>query len=478
MLFNSPVFLIFSVLFFTGWLFARRHLNLGYWYVIAASFVFYGWWDWRFVFLIIVSGLIDFSAGIAIEKHPHHKRWFLLSSLAANIGTLATFKYLTFFLENVNLALNYAGSDRSIAIPDLILPVGISFYTFQSMSYTVDVYLGRLKPTRNIGQFFAYLAMFPQLVAGPIVRASDLLPELEQPPNPSSEDWWEGWRLVVHGFFKKLVIADNLAPVVNAAFAGDAISGSACYWWLVMVAFALQIYCDFSGYSDIARGLGRWMGYRFPLNFNHPYIASGFSDFWSRWHISLSTWFRDYVFIPLGGNRCSHVRYHFNIWGTMLISGFWHGAAWTFILWGAIHAALLSIEKIFAWPHRLTHSKVLSVVPGLGSIISVAVTFMITCLTWVFFRADSLKHATDVLFQMFHLNEFGLSIAMNRIDLMSRLLIALMFFRELFFWSGMDRWGFFASLFYQRASVVILAVLMALAILYRGPGQTFVYFQF
>lgn len=225
----------------------------------------------------------------------------------------------------------------------ILLPVGISFFTFQSMSYTIDVYRRRLKPTSNFLHFMAYLALFPQLVAGPIVRACDLLPALELWHPPSAAVRWANLRLIAIGFFKKMVIADNLAPLVDQAFESPVLQGAWAYWWVVSIMFAAQIYCDFSGYTDIARGLGGLMGYEFPENFNHPYAAIGFRDFWSRWHISLSTWFRDYVYVPLGGSRHGAVRGYVNMWITMLLSGIWHGAGWTFIVWGGASCSLLDV---------------------------------------------------------------------------------------------------------------------------------------
>ena len=345
MLFNSLAFLVFAAIFFAVWPRIRHLLVTRSTFIVAASFVFYGWWDWRFLFLIIASGLVDFCCALGIEKFPKARKAFLFLSLFCNIGSLAVFKYLDFFIENLNSTSQWISSPLNIPAAELILPVGISFYTFQSMSYTIDVYKGEMKPTRNLSHFFAYLSMFPQLVAGPIVRARELIPALESHQPVKQGDLWLGLRWIVHGYFKKMVIADSFAPVVASAFESGSVAPSCSYWWCIVVMFAFQIYCDFSGYSDIARGLGKWMGFDFPENFNHPYIARGFRDFWSRWHISLSTWFRDYVYVPLGGSRVSQPKAHFNMWVTMLISGFWHGAAWTFLIWGALHALYLSVER-------------------------------------------------------------------------------------------------------------------------------------
>jgi alginate O-acetyltransferase complex protein AlgI len=258
------------------------------------------------------------------------------------------------------------------------------------MSYTFDVYRNKLKPTKSILQFFAYLSMFPQLVAGPIVRAETMLPQLLEVKGVSNEKRWDGFQLIVRGYFKKMVIADNLAPLVMAAFSAPDINTSTMFWWGAIIAFAFQIYCDFAGYSDIARGLALWMGYDFPDNFNHPYISTSIREFWERWHISLSTWFRDYLYIPLGGNRKGKFRSYINLWITMLVSGLWHGAAWTFVAWGAVHAFFASAERLTGWPEKIGKSSVAKFLAWF--IVSIQVL-----VAWVFFRAENINQALDIL---------------------------------------------------------------------------------
>lgn len=318
-------------------------------FLTIASFFFYGWWDWRFVFLLLFTGLIDYFAAIGITYFPKYKKLLLISSLLSNIGTLLLFKYSGFFSENINQLL---GTSFNSQINNffLIIPVGISFYTFQCMSYTIDVYNGKFKPTKNVFQFFAYLSMFPHLVAGPIIRAKEMLPQLIGERQPLKEDRWEGFRLIVKGCFKKMVIADNLVPIVATAFNSSIIPVSSAFWWGAVIAFAFQIYYYFSGYSDIACGIARLMGYSFPDNFNHPYSSTSLREFWGRWNISLSTWFRDYVYIPLGGNQRNKCRSYINMWITMVISCLWLGASWTYVVWGVLHALYLSIERILKWP--------------------------------------------------------------------------------------------------------------------------------
>lgn len=325
MLFNSIIFLVFGSLFFALLPLINKQKNNTRWiFFTFASFVFYGWWDWRFLFLIIGSGLIDFFAGKLIYKYPRRRTFFLIASLFGNLGSLAAFKYNSFLARNIEALLQFTSLDVNLQnqIPEFmyILPVGISFYTFQSMSYTIDIYRGRLKPTANIVHFFTYLSMFPQLVAGPIVRAKELLPQLKRVRKVSPQESWNGFHLILTGYFKKVVLADNIAPLVNYAFSDANTSNSTLYWWVVMLGFAFQIYFDFSGYSDIARGIAKWMGIHFKMNFNHPYNSTSLREFWTRWHISLSTWFRDYVYIPMGGSRKGKLRSHLNMWITMVVS--------------------------------------------------------------------------------------------------------------------------------------------------------------
>lgn len=388
-----------------------------------------------------------------------------------NLGVLATFKYLDFFIANLNSGFSFLGFTGSIPYAHLILPVGISFYTFQSMSYTIDVYRGHLKPATNLGEYLAFVSMFPQLVAGPIVRAVDMLPALAADPKMSPEGRWSGFQWMVHGYFKKMVIADNLAPIVDGAFASSA-NHSAGFWWCIIVMFAFQIYCDFSGYSDIARGLGEWMGYRFPVNFNHPYTSVGFRDFWSRWHMSLSTWFRDYIYFPLGGNRRGVLRTHINLWVVMLISGFWHGASWTFVLWGAVHAALLSVEQWTNWAERLRK------VGWFGRIVGAVITFVLVCFTWVLFRAETLSQAGTILWAMCtpSLNE-GIDL-INQFGVLPIALVVLIMLREAYFLTGLNlRLAMILDKFNYARSLPLAAAIVV-TIFLRGPGQSFVYFQF
>ena len=473
MQFNSIIFIIFAILFFAGWPVMRRRNNVRWIYLVFASFVFYGWWDWRFLFLIMFSGLIDYFAGLAMEWRPGRKRLWLILSLLGNVGSLGAFKYLDFGISNVNGLLSLFGIDVQMPAANLILPVGISFYTFQSMSYTIDIYRGELKPTHNVFHFFAYLALFPQLVAGPIFRARDLLPQLESAEPISEQQRWEGLNLIAFGFFKKVVIADTLAKTVNPAFGAESPETSCAYWWVIMIMFGFQIYCDFSGYSDIARGLGKWMGYEFPVNFRNPYIASSFRDFWQRWHISLSTWFRDYVYVGLGGSRKGKASAHMNMWITVLISGLWHGAAWHFIMWAAMHSFYLSVERVTKWPERVMK------LPG-GRHLATLAVFLLTTLAWVFFRARNFEQAMSVLGIMFNLGAFNAGVIDKIVDNNAINLLLLIMGSQLFFHFNFDKadWANSQSRAKSVLDSAVVATIILMCVFLRAPSNTFIYFQF
>lgn len=469
MLFNSLVFLIFAALFFALWPLCARGRGRRWGYLVVASFVFYGWWDWRFLFLILASGLLDFWSALGMARRPQWRRALLIVSIIGNVGSLAAFKYIAFFTTSLNGFLSLLG-DWQVPVIQAALPVGISFYTFQSMSYTIDVYRGKLEPTPNVLHFFAYLALFPQLVAGPIVRAAHLLPQLLDDPRVSEVERWQGLRLIAFGFFKKMVLADNLAPAVNAAFASPAPEPSAPFWWLTVTMFALQIYYDFSGYSDIARGLGKWLGLDFPVNFDHPYMSRGLREFWTRWHISLSTWFRDYVYLPLGGSRLGAARGYLNLWITFLLSGLWHGAGWTFVIWGAIHAAGLSLERLSGWRGRLDR------LPG-GAAVGWLGTMVFVWVGWVFFRAVSLEQALAILGIMFNPALLTWP-ALPTLFLTAGWFCLIAGLHELAHVTGLARACQVSAWSTRWLEPVAVALLLAGSIYLRGPGGAFIYFQF
>ena len=377
MAFNSIAFALFYLAFFPlYWSVNRRaSKNARNASVLLASYLFYGWWDWRFLGLIALSSATDFWIGLAMgrQHNPGHKKMLLLLSLAVNLGILGFFKYYNFFAESLQDLLGLFGWQLDWPTLHIILPVGISFYTFQTLSYTIDIYRGRLQPTRDPLSFFAFVAFFPQLVAGPIERAANLLPQFHARKAFQESEVVGGLRLVVWGMFKKVVIADNLGPIVDALYAGPESYG-AIGVFIGALLFSFQIYCDFSGYSDIAIGVARTLGFRLSKNFETPYLAGSFREFWQRWHISLSTWFRDYVYIPLGGSRVPPARWKANTLITFVVSGLWHGAAFTFILWGFLHGFALLAERRSGREARLPSW----------------LLFLLVSLFWLPFRAEDL----------------------------------------------------------------------------------------
>ena len=351
--------------------------------LLLASYFFYGCWDYRFLGLIAFSTILDYGAGlrIAASENIRVRRGYLWISVVLNLGILGYFKYSNFFIENAEVLLQLLGITPHHWRLDIILPVGISFYTFQTMSYTIDVYRRQMSPCRSLIDFATYVAFFPQLVAGPIERASRLLPQIQHTRTVTWAAVQSGFWLIMWGLFKKAVIADNLAGLVDQGFnAGHYQAGSVL---MSVYAFAFQIYCDFSGYSDMARGLARWLGIELMVNFNNPYFAVNPSDFWRRWHISLSTWLRDYLYIPLGGNRKGPVRTYVNLSLTMLLGGIWHGAAWTFVIWGVYQGGLLMVHRAWSYGRKETSTERWTWLRRI-------LMFHAVCMGWLLFRAQSL----------------------------------------------------------------------------------------
>jgi alginate O-acetyltransferase complex protein AlgI len=399
MTFTTITFFIFFLLFFVVyWLLARTNKNLRNVFMILGGYVFYGWWDWRFLILLVFSSTIDFSSGLLIHgaKKAGNRKLFLALSLTVNICLLGFFKYCDFFITSMGDLMHGLGYTGSLKTLQIILPVGLSFYTFQSMSYALDVYKNKLQPTRNLVDFFAFVSFFPQLVAGPIERAVHMLPQFAAPKKFDYSQAVAGMRMIIWGLFKKMVIADTLAVFVNQFFNGP-LSYDSLSAWVALLAFAFQIYCDFSGYSDMAMGFAKLLGFELMVNFRTPYFSKTFTEFWQRWHISLSTWFRDYVFIPLGGNKKGMAKYLVNIFITFFLSGLWHGANYTFAIWGVLHALLLMQEKL--WQKYVPSFKSLPLV-----------VFITVILCWVPFRAKNLVEMTEafeVLFNFhFHFHHF------------------------------------------------------------------------
>ncbi|MDA7558638.1 MBOAT family protein [Flavobacteriaceae bacterium] len=396
MLFNSFEYLIFlPIVFVLYWKVFTRNLQLQNGFLLLVSYLFYGWWDWRFLLLIAFSSLVDYNIGIRLDKTTDNRRRKLLLylSLFVNLGLLGYFKYCNFFIYNFKIALESFGFHAEYSSLQIILPVGISFYTFQTLSYTIDIYRGNLKPTRNAIQFFAYVSFFPQLVAGPIERAKNLLPQFKISKQFDINLFSKGFNQIVWGFFKKVVIADSCALYVNQIFDAPQDFNSVTLI-LGAVLFAFQIYCDFSGYSDIAIGTAKLFGFDLMKNFNYPYFSRDIAEFWRRWHISLSTWFRDYLYIPLGGSKGGTISKIRNTFIIFIVSGFWHGANWTFVFWGFLNALfflpLLVTNKNRKFLNTVAEGRKL---PTFKEFLQISFTFTLTTLAWVFFRANSLTEA-------------------------------------------------------------------------------------
>jgi D-alanyl-lipoteichoic acid acyltransferase DltB (MBOAT superfamily) len=400
-IFNSFVFLGFFVVVYIAYRALGRLHRAQNRLLLLASYVFYGYWDWRFLSLIAISTVVDYYCGIAMRERAEKARSFLTFSMVTNLGLLFTFKYFDFFQDSFVELLNALSIPAHPVTLNIVLPVGISFYTFQTMSYTIDVYRKKLEPCRDFLDFALFVSFFPQLVAGPIERAVNLLPQIVRPRKVTAAQTYEGLWLITWGYFKKVYVADNVAMLVDASF-GPAGTGTGAEALVAVYAFAVQIYCDFSGYTDIARGLAKLLGIELMLNFNLPYFAKNPSDFWRRWHISLSTWLRDYLYIGLGGNRGGTFRTYRNLFLTMLLGGLWHGAAWTYVAWGVFHGGLLI-------SYRLIPSGVFN---GLrlgkwGDVLAVVIMFHFTCIGWLLFRAESIAQAWHMFASVF--TDFGWS---------------------------------------------------------------------
>ena len=397
MIFNSLEYFIFLPLVLALYYALGRRGQNGL--LLAASYFFYGWWDWRFLSLLLVSTGIDYAVGLAIARRPARKRGWLLLSLAANLGLLGFFKYFNFFVDSAAVLLAGLGFEPHLPVLRIVLPVGISFYTFQTMSYTIDVYRGQLAPARSLLDFALYVSFFPQLVAGPIERATHLLPQFSQPRIVTRPMIESGCFLILLGLFRKVVVADGVAPLANAVFA-SAQTASGPELCLGAMFFAIQIYGDFAGYSDIARGTARLFGFDIMVNFAQPYLSRNITEFWRRWHVSLSTWLRDYLYIPLGGNRQGVAATYRNLFLTMLLGGLWHGARWNFVVWGGLHGLYLAVHKY--WLARRGRKPATAAVARFGGreLVGVVSTFLLVDFTWIFFRCSSFSQAADYVLGM------------------------------------------------------------------------------
>jgi len=476
MLFNSIEFAIFlPIVFLLYWYVFQRNLKLQNLFILAASYLFYGWWDWRFLSLVVFSSFVDFFVGLALknEEKQSKRKLFLLISIVINLGLLGFFKYYNFFVDSFVDAFTLFGKQLNVSSLRIILPVGISFYTFQTMSYSIDVYKRNLKPTSDIIAFLAFVTFFPQLVAGPIERATNLLGQFYTKRHFDYANAVNGLRQILWGLFKKIVIADNAAKIVSDVFANyGSYNGSMLL--LGGIFFAFQIYGDFSGYSDIAIGTSRLFGFKLMKNFAFPYFSRDMAEFWRRWHISLSTWFRDYLYFPLGGSKGGTGMKVRNTFIIFIVSGFWHGANWTFIIWGALNAIyflpLLLAKKNRANLDVAAKGKYL---PNIKEIFQIGTTFFLTIIAWIFFRAANVTEAIAYLQQMFSASLFAMPTYLP-----SQTVILILIF-VVIEWLGREKE-------YALENIKLPAVLrwsLYYAIIFTifefgGTQQEFIYFQF
>ncbi|RAP31780.1 membrane-bound O-acyltransferase family protein [Candidatus Marinamargulisbacteria bacterium SCGC AG-414-C22] len=479
MIFNSIEFLIFLfTIFFLYWFCSGKNNSIQNSFIIFASYFFYGCWDVRFLGLIIISTIVDFGVSIGIYniKKAQIKRYLLWTSIFVNIGILGIFKYYNFFIDNFILMLSAVNIQVDSVSLNVILPVGISFYTFQTLSYSIDVYKGKIHPTKNFLAFSAFVSFFPQLVAGPIERASNLLPQFLKKREFDYNKAIDGLRQILWGLFKKIVIADNCAIYANEIFSNYTnYSGSTLF--LGGFFFAFQIYGDFSGYSDIAIGTSRLFGFSLKKNFSFPYFSRDIAEFWRRWHISLSTWFRDYLYIPLGGSQFNKFKTIRNVFITFIVSGLWHGANWTFIVWGAVNAIYFLPLLIFN--KNRAHIEIVakgSLFPSLKEMFQIIITFSITTIAWIFFRSETIFQAFNYIDQMLFHSFFSIP----NISTQSTTTLFLVIFFVIIEWLGREgsfgisnihkvptvlRWGFYY-------------ILILLMFIFTTKAQPFIYFQF
>lgn len=485
MLFNSAEFAVFlPIVFALYWGLQKQSLKAQNLLILFASYLFYGWWDWRFLSLIIFSSALDFSIGIALgkTKAPARKRGLLLLSICINLGFLIFLKYYNFFVDSFADAFLLFGHRLDPYRLSIILPVGISFYTFQTLSYSVDIYRGKLKPTSDPVSFFAFVSFFPQLVAGPIERASDLLPQFNKSRKFEYSKAVDGMCQILWGLFKKMVIADNCAFYVNQIFDNPG-HYSASTLALGTVFFSFQIYGDFSGYSDIAIGTSRLFGFSLKQNFAFPYFSRDIAEFWRRWHISLSSWFRDYLYIPLGGSKGGRWMKVRNTFIIFIVSGFWHGANWTFILWGLLNAIyflpLLLLNSNRKNLNTVAEGKLLSSLRDLFHILS---TFSLVCLSWIFFRAESIGDSIIYLKQLFTLSLFTPpQIIGNPFSFVLVLILICLFvcveWLQRDKQHGLEFDETSPQLMLRGRYVIYLSISLSLIML-SGQAQSFIYFQF
>lgn len=477
MLFNSFDFGLFLVIVYALYWSIGTHKRVAQnALLLLASYVFYGLWDWRFLSLIFLSSIIDYAAalGIAATSKKSVKRWYLYGSIAWNLGVLFVFKYFNFFLESfTSLFYTHAPTD-DYYFWNVIIPVGLSFYTFQTMSYTIDVYQGKIKPTKNILEFLCFVSFFPQLVAGPIERARNLLPQFTKERSFSLKESKEGLRQILWGLFKKVVVADNVAVVVNAVYADYDTQGSSMLLY-ASALFFFQIYCDFSGYSDIAIGTARLFGFKLSVNFNIPYLSHSVSEFWHRWHITLTRWFTDYVYAPIARlKKKSYAFKTFALFVSMTLIGLWHGANWTFIVFGIFQAITISIERI---PFKINGKKatLITYLTKIPFPLSLIYSFTLIMMSCIFFRAESIEMAFSI---MKRIVSFIPTTNFSFIIGWKILVIPVLMFAEIFTRSKPYPFIELEKQLSRPLRWVLYYTLIFIIFRYAGPQEEFIYFQF
>ncbi len=482
MLFNSVDFAVFlPIVFLLYWFVVQRSIKWQNALIVVTSYVFYGWWDWKFLSLIVISTLVDFLVGKQLGKQTGktERKILLWISILVNLGFLAFFKYYNFFLENFITAFSFFGAEIKANSLNVILPIGISFYTFQTLSYTIDVYKNKLKPTNDFVAFAAFVAFFPQLVAGPIERASNLLPQFFSKRVFDYSYATDGLRQILWGLFAKVVIADNCAVFANQIFNNsDDMNGSSLL--LGALFFSFQIYGDFSGYSNIAIGTARLFGFNLMQNFAFPYFSRDIAEFWRRWHISLSTWFRDYLYIPMGGSRGTKAMIVRNTFVIFIISGFWHGANWTFLVWGALNAVYF-LPLILTRRNRKNMEVVAKgkLLPSVKDVIAIAGTFGLTVFAWIFFRAENMAHAMSYISNMFSSSLFETPNFLFRMDALKVMGMVLLFVMiEWFGREGLYGIGNLKKNIRRPVRWVFYYLLIIMIYVYMKDEQEFIYFQF
>jgi alginate O-acetyltransferase complex protein AlgI len=477
MLFHSYAFIIFFLIFLLGYWFAFKSIKSGQnLWIVAASYLFYGFWDWRFGTLMLLSTLIDYGIGLSIyhSSNKKTKKTLVTLSIILNLGFLFVFKYLGFFVHQAIKALSYLGISIHEPFLTIILPVGISFYTFQTLSYSIDIYRGKIEPTKSFIEFAAFVSFFPQLVAGPIERASHLLPQFQKLRKFDATMAMDGLKQFFWGLFKKVVVANQCAAIANITFEPWT-DASGIELFIGTLAFSFQIYGDFSGYSDMAIGLGKIIGFQLNQNFNYPYFATSLTDFWRKWHISLSSWFKDYVYIPLGGNRHGPRKTIIYTAIVFLLSGIWHGANWTFMLWGGVHATMYFLIPDLSKAFKNDQTNYKTHKTNALTLMTMLLTFMVVNFSWVIFRAEDYRHAIRYFVQVFAAPFFQ---PITLIPWEKMLFIVPMISLE---WLSRDKSYGLACVnqIPQQTIRWVIYLLIGLCILiFQGNPEPFIYFQF